>query len=285
MRKKYRTPAATACLAASGLLFGGCDMLDNAEGARSIFAAVQPPTPAELAEDMLQDYDPDARATATVQLANAPFGGELPYIAAYVDGASDPDASVRSASIKALSLHGQPEHADILLAALRDEDAGVRLEAARALQRIHNPDVVADLLTSLSEPDALAEEFVGEDDDRVRSAVAHALGQYAEPRVVQGLIAALDDRALAVNESSRESLVVLTGEDFGLDRAAWFGWFEFSTDPFAGRTEYNYPRFARDRTLIEFLPLVPQPPNEPRATPVGMDPRDLTGTPRDNDAG
>lgn len=146
--------------------------------------------------------------------------------------------------------------------ALTDEDELVRLEAARGLQRIHAPQAVPVLLERLDRSI--------EPNPDVRTEAAIALGQYPENRVVRGLIAALADRRLAVNSGTLESLRTLTGQDFGYDRRAWLDWFGASKTPFAARSVFIYPVFHRDRRLIEYIPFVPQPPNEIAAQPAGV---------------
>lgn len=255
------------------LIATGCDALADAQGASSIFAIGAPVSPEEAARMAINPYNADERARGTILLANSWFGGEEIYIRLYTDNISDWDAGVRAASVRALAMHGLPEHAPLVIARLDDESERVRLEAARALQRIHSPDAVEPLLRHITEPSiAIIEESSGEADPTVRAEAAHALGQYAEPRVIEGLIRALDDRHLAVNIAARNSLRTLTGKDFGQDRADWLAWYETAEDPFRGRTAYVYPVFNRGRRLVEFIPLVPPPPNEVASTPTGMPP-------------
>jgi hypothetical protein len=174
----------------------------------------------------------------------------------------DPDPGVRGIAARALGMHGDPASADLILPLLKEKDKNVRLEAARALQRIHNPKTVEPLMPLLvpkAEPEA-----------DVRSEVAIGLGQYAERRVVQSLVGALDDDSLLVTTNVRRSLETLTGKDFGEDQRAWLKWLGETQDIFVERKAFMYPVFQRDKYWYEYLPFVPPPPNEISGTPIGL---------------
>lgn len=247
-------------------LCAGCNTFEGVpRGTQSLMRAFVPQTsPTEAAEMAVNPYSPEQRSRGTTLLSTADFGGEPVYVGLYLDAASDPDPGVRAAGVRALGRHGDPAHAAVIVERLTDDDRMVRIEAARALQRIHNPVVVPELLGAVQES--------READPDVRVAAAEALGQYAEARVLQGLISALADPRLSVNHAVRGSLVTLTGQDFALDRRAWLNWYDSTEDLFAGRQPYVYPAFHRDKRPIEYLPFVPPPPNETASTPVGLDP-------------
>ncbi|MEZ6234248.1 MAG: HEAT repeat domain-containing protein [Phycisphaerales bacterium] len=233
-------------------------------GLLSMFAPPPPETAAAWATD---PYDPDLRYRGTLLLGTASWGGEPLYLELYEQHAQDPEPNVRVAAIRALGNHAGPEQAGILVAALDDPEERVRLEAARSLQRIHAPDAAID-------PLRLMLRIENEPSAEVRAAAATALGQYPRGTVVQALIASLEDRTLAVNHASLESLRILTGQDFGYDRRAWSTWAQASNDTlFASAGQYTYPVFNRPRKLIEWLPFIPPPPNEqtgvPEGTPIG----------------
>jgi hypothetical protein len=255
-----------------GLAGFGCDSPESMRGATSLLQLAQPESPIAAAKMAIDPWDADARAKGTMLLANGYFGGEPPYRALYLDRTGDTDPNVRAAALRGLALHGQPEDAPVIVDLLADENDRVRLEAARALQRVHNPEAIDSLLLSTRLPTPGSPERTGEPEPIVRAEAAHALGQYAEPRVVVPLISALDDRFLAVNEAARASLRTLTGQDFGLDRKAWFAWYDQTETPFAGRTAYVYPAFDRDKFFWEYIPFVPGPPNETASTPAGFPP-------------
>lgn len=209
-------------------------------------------------------YDANRRYRGTILLANATFAGETPYIALFEERSSDLDPGVRTAGIRGLANHGSAEHAPILIAALEDPDSLVRLEAARALQRVYSDSAVLPLINRLSRDN--------EPEPDIRAEVARALGQYPRTIVVDSLINALDEYDLTIAYSAMLSLRSLTGQDFGLDRAAWKNWFEDADNAFAMRQPYKYPVFQRDRHLIEWIPVFPPPPNEAPGFPVGYPP-------------
>jgi hypothetical protein len=245
----------------------GCQ-LNFKPGAESLFEALNSETPPrELAEMAIDQYDANNRARGTLGLANAYFADEPVYVRLFEDNIQDPDPAVRAAAARGLANHGQPSHAVLLVAALRDPEKMVRLEAARGLQRLHSPDAAAPLIQAMREPDIRGG---GEPEAQVRAAAADALGQYATLPVLEALIAALDDPDLAVNRSALKSLNTLTGQDLGIERAAWVQWRGRMADPFAGRRMYEYPAFNRPYRWWEYLPLVPKPPNEVPGPPAGL---------------
>jgi len=240
--------------------------MEEHRGAKSLLALAQPTTPADAARMAMDPDEPDQRYLGTLKLANAYFGGEQVYIELYEKAVTDESANVRSAGVRGLANHGNPDHVPILVRTLRDPDRNVRLESARGLQRLYNPVAIPVLILVINEVNGY------EDDPDVRAEAADALGQYPDPRVLSPLIGALADHYLIVNVAAMDSLQTLTGQDFDLDSTAWFVWFQESSRPFAGRAAYHYPAFHRGRKWYEWFPFVSQPPNEPSATPVGMPP-------------
>lgn len=264
--------SAGAAVAAVAVL-AGCEAAPMET--ESVFQAIAPapPTPAEAAAWMFDPYDADKRFRGTVLLANAPFGGESVYLRGYRAHLSDSDASVRAAAAFALGRHGSPEDVPAIAPLTRDADRLVRLNAVRALQRLHNPEAIPFLLERVQFVEVTPTGQRGfEEEADVRAEAAYALGQYADDRVLQGLIAALRDPRLSVTRNAAASLRTLTGQDFGDDHRSWFRWAATAKNPFAGRLPYTYPAFSRDRALVEWLPFWPPPPNEEPGTPAGMPP-------------
>lgn len=211
------------------------------------------------------EYDSDKRARGTALLAFSPTGDDPKYVNyLYRRYLTDKEANVRAVAAVAMSLHGTPADVPDLIPLLSDPDKKVRKAAARALQRLHNPVAIAPLLESVDQ--------AREPDLEVRAEAADALGQYAEMRVLQKLIAILDDPQLIVNQTTLKSLKYLTGQQIGVDRRAWTNWLRETRTPFALRTAYIYPAYSRDKTWLEYIPFVPSPPNEIASTPVGMPP-------------
>lgn len=244
---------------------GLCGCRSGSSGARSnqtLFDAISPPTPAEAAAMAADPFNADKRQKGILLLANAPFGGERVYVRLYEIGLDDEDTGVQTVSVKALGLHGSPDHVVAIANLLETTDDPVlRWEAARAMQRLHNPEVaVPVLIKGLSEYE----------DPDVRGACATALGQYAEGRVFDALVAALDDPSLHVNLAAQRSLGTLTGQRLGTVPTPWLDWQAQTADLFAGRRQYEYPVFERDRRIVEWLVPWLEPPNETSAPPAGM---------------
>ncbi len=262
---EYLGRIGTVMIAACATGLGSCKGIAH-EGTNqptSIFEVFTPTTPAMAAAWAADEYDADKRYRGTLLLANAPFGGERVYVEMYTHASADEDPVVRAAAIRGLALHGSPEHVPLILKQFDDPDRMLRWECARALQRLHDPAAIPAMLKHMVEK--------SEDESLVRSACADGLGQYAEPRVIDGLTAALGDRDLSVNDAALRSLRTLTGQDFGDNLREWVAWKKRTVDLFAARRTYIYPVFQREKTWLEtFVPLW-VPPNEIAASPAGMD--------------
>lgn len=255
-----------ACLA-------GCDVFDDARpGATSIFDVFAQPTPSEAVQLAIDPYNADNRYRGTMLLSNAYFAGQPVYLQLFEDRAQDSDATVRIAGTRALANHGSSSNVPILVKNLKDKDPLVRLEAARGLQRLHSQEAIRPLMDASRDPDSVRGDEGSEDNPDIRTAAATALGQYPNPDVIQHLITILTDSQLSVNEASLASLRTMTGQDFGFDRREWIRWYDGTKTPFAAGTPFMYPVFQRKKSLIEYLPFVPPPPNEIAATPAGMPP-------------
>jgi hypothetical protein len=259
-----------ACLVLMLLPLAACD-LQFKPGAEGLLDALNTEVaPAELAAMAMDPYDANSRYKGTMGLANAYFGNLPAYLALFSDNINDPDPAVRAAAARGLAHHGEPEHAPLLIKALSDKHKVVRLEAARGLQRLHSPAAVDPLMKAMRDFDPRDTRGTHEPEPEVRAEAADALGQYDEIRVLHALIAAMDDSDLAVSRRVLASLRTLTGQDFGLERAAWAGWLSRAKDPFAGKTLYHYPTFSRPLRMYEYIPFVPKPANEVPAPPAGV---------------
>ena len=252
----------TGCADDSGLAGGD---FDKSQG--SILSVFAGPTPVEAVQWATDPYDAGKRQYGILLLAGAPWGGESPYVRMYALAARDEDSAVRTAAIRALSLHGSVDHVPLLIEALTTGDPLTRREAARALQRIHSEDAIEPLLAAINP--------AREDEYEVRREAAVALGQYPTRRVALSLISALSDRRLGVNEAARRSLTTLTGQDFAYEIDDWVAWTDETSDLFAGGTPYEYPVFSRDKTWYEAMMFWYQPPNEIPGRPIGAPPIQL----------
>lgn len=221
-------------------------------------------SPREAAQWAADPYDADKRARGTTKLANAPFGGADAYLKMYRAYVTDDSSAVRAAAALGLAMHGSPSDVPLILPLMKDPEKAVRLNAVKALQRLHNPAAVPVLMLALdptkeSEPD-------------VRAGAASALGQYADAKVLDALIAALGDDYFQVSHSAYESLRTLTGNDQLPDeRRPWVEWLAGNKEPFAHQRPYYYPVFHRDTVWTDYLPIVGGPvPNEEEAQPAGV---------------
>lgn len=247
----------------------------NTSQADSVLTLFAPPSPAEAAAMAVNEYSADERQHGTLLLANAPWGSSEVYVRLYRLNLEDEDAAVRTAAVRAIGLHGSPDDAPrVAEMMVSDPDRLVRWEAARTLQRLHNSGVIGDLIQ--------AADIRNEQEVSVREAAAVALGQYAEQRVLDVLILALDDPDLTVNAAARSSLRTLTGQDFGYLPRPWVDFVRGNPEPFAGRLAYTYPAYSRDRLWFEWFNPFFELPNEISAAPVGMTGEELRRERRDD---
>lgn len=256
--------AALACGVIASLHGAGCGakLAGGNFESDSILSVFGPPTPAEAARLAADPYDPDKRQHGLRLLGAAPWGGEDVYLRFYEQALNDEDQAVRAAAASAIGRHGSPEDVELLIPHLTDESPIVRRQVAQSLQRLHNPIAIRPLI--------LAADVRTESDSETRAAASHALGQYADPLVVQALITSLRDSRLLVNQAALDSLIILTGQDFGYDIGGWLQWSSRASDLFAGRGSYVYPVYQRDYRFVEFFIPWMQPPNETAATPAGL---------------
>lgn len=212
------------------------------------------------------EFNADKRARGTAMLAYSKNGDDPKYVNyLYVKHLTDADSNVRATAAFALALHGTPDQAPMVAPLLKDSDRYVRRNAAIALQRLHNPAAI-DKLMEATDPK-------NEPEPNVRAEAADALGQYAEPKVLQKLVAALDDVNLIVNKAAYTSLNTLTGQSLPPERKDWTNWLKEAGDrAFDDRRAYMYPTFSRERFWSEYLPFIPSPPNENASEPVGAPP-------------
>ena len=251
----------------------GCDTIG--QDFNAFTEELIPLTPPEAARIMIDPHDSDNRRRGVLMISNSPFGGAEPYLEIYRDMViHERDPLAKAAALAALGRHGVPNDAIIIAASLDHENPQVKWAAAQALQRIHNAAVVADLLDVLRR---------GEEQMDTRIAAAEAVGQYAQDRVFQGLVGALDDRELALNLAAAASLQTLTGEDYGLDGRAWLAWYNNAPEPFAGQREYLYPTYRRDETWLERMAFWSSTTFEQPAPPAGLRPEGERRTYQDDD--
>jgi HEAT repeat protein len=162
-------------------------------------------------------------------------------------------------------MHGDPSDAPVLMAHLKHEDVMVRWEAAKALQKIHNPVVVDALIDRIDRK--------REESGDVRQESARALGQYAQRRVFNALVAALDDPDYGVVHGAQASLTTLTGQSLGSRSRAWVTWRDaHAGDLFEGRQPYTWQPYNKPWDWYNHLvPPFVKPDDKPARPPTGME--------------
>ena len=259
-----------AALATLALLapLTGCDSLQS--DVDSFFSDLTPPTPAQAAAWASDLNDPENQRRGLSLLSNAPWGGDEPYVRLYrlyVDEPTDP--LVKSTALQALGRWGEPTDAVKIADFLSSPSSIVRLAASKSLQRLHDPAVA----------DRIWIRLVDENEDAlVRVELAIALAQYPGDRAFQALCLALDARELVVNLAAADSLRILTGQDFGLDRRMWLAWYGSTAKPFASEEVFLYPTFVRKITFLDRLAFWKSYVFETPAPPRGMDETKLEST-------
>ena len=254
---------------------------------------LQPESPRELAVQLFDVTDADNRRKAIALFSSASFGGAEVYVKWYrlmLGGSSesptrivsppDHDATVRSASVRALGIHGDVDDVKLIIPLLDDEVAFVRWEAAKALGKIHHPSTVRPLLRKLREETALDPDGVpveqlerrGDPDPDVRKACAVALGQYATPAVFDGLVSALTDSDFGVAHAARQSLKTLTGFDIGPEPSDWLIWEKRHRGKlFKNQQEYTWQPFESPPSLLDKMQFWKTTKPIPRRVPTGFE--------------
>jgi HEAT repeat protein len=122
-------------------------------------------------------------------------------VAPLVGALSDRDATARALAAGKLAELGDRSAVPALVRALGDPEAHVREEVARALGRLGDPTALEPLLDALR----------SDRGDHVREEAATAVGTLAgtDPRAVDALRAALDDRHVMVRRAAAEALDAL----------------------------------------------------------------------------
>jgi HEAT repeat protein len=179
-------------------------------------------TPAQAAANMFSVTSPDERRDAIAYLERKDYGHEAAYMRAYEILTTDPHPMVRAQAIRALGSSKNPAIIRYLIdgktgkTGLKDPVAEVRRDAAQAMLEVITDEAIRPLVEALEK----------DPDEQVRVACARALRHAHQPVAIRGLIRALDDRNAAVVYWAHESLMISTGNKFGMDRSEWLTWFE-----------------------------------------------------------
>lgn len=201
-------------------------------------------TPGRYARMMEDRNSPDNRRTGLLELASQwDFARADPYTRRYWQIAqTDTSDLVRAAAIRALNRSRSQRAVPVFIVGLRDRSALIRLESLKALANV--PDANPDsqglplLRQHVSEqgaelgPRAYAPpgQHVSERGGRVeqevpvrdlRVAAVDALRHYRTVPVALVLAGVLRDRQFEVAWQARQSLILMTGHDFGYDPERW----------------------------------------------------------------
>ena len=231
---------------------------------RSMADVLSPPSPTEAAQWAVDTTDAENMRRGVVLLGTSSFGGVDAYIKLYRFYVKDmKDPLVQGAAISALSRFGNPEDAVLIAERLDSEYPHVRLAAALGLQRIHNVSVSQAMWKKMGDESEAQE---------TRVELAIGLGQYPQDDSFQALVTALDHSELTVNLAALDSLRLMTGNDLGIDRMRWLGWYE--TTPvekrFRGQNFYLYPTFQRHLGFWDYVVFWDIPKFETPGLPNGI---------------
>jgi hypothetical protein len=157
-------------------------------------------------------YSADNRIAGTLRLADFQYARlGHPEWKGFAISANDPDYAVAAAGLRALNRCRATGYTSLFLIKLEDNEPLVRLEAADALSNIPDPAAIEALKTHL-------EIDISVD---VRISCADALRNYKTIEVAKTLVNQLDDKNFGVAWQSRQSLALITGQDFRYDQSAW----------------------------------------------------------------
>jgi hypothetical protein len=171
---------------------------------------------AYAAKKMADTTSADKRVEGTLRLVDFDFARRGIYLKGYAYEARDTeDFTVRAAGLRALNRCRAQGYTWLFLQALNDDQPMVRLEAADALGNI--PDASAVPLLEVHLGDA-------EPDPSVRVASAEALRNFPTNEVKHALVDELEDHDFGVAWQSRQSLELMTGQDFRYDPKAWLNY-------------------------------------------------------------
>jgi len=125
---------------------------------------------------------------------------------------NDPNPQVRAAAVSVLARIDKGQTLLIILQkATQDASPLVRRECIVPLG-IQNDEQAGVILLEMLRTD---------EDAELRAEAAAALKNYPAPKTIRGLIEGLTDEAFSVNYQCRQSLIKLTGKDFGYDHTEW----------------------------------------------------------------
>ena len=151
-----------------------------------------------------------------LRLTDFAFARRGIYLKGYAYLARDTeDFTVRAAGLRALNRCRAQGYTPLFLQAINDDQPLVRLEAADALGNIPDPQAIPLLELHLGDIEPSLD---------VRVACAEALRNFHTVEVMRTLVGELEDQNFGVAWQSRQSLELLTGQDFRYDEKAWLNY-------------------------------------------------------------
>lgn len=171
---------------------------------------------AYAARKMANAKSADQRREGMLRLVDFEFARRGIYLKGYAYEARDTeDYTVRAAGLRALNRCRAQGYTPLFLEAINDDQPLVRLEAADALGNIPDPQAVPLLELHMGDIEPSLD---------VRVACAEALRNFHTAEVMHTLVGELNDREFSVAWQSRQSLELLTGQDFLYDEKAWLNY-------------------------------------------------------------
>jgi HEAT repeats len=173
-------------------------------------------SPAYAARKMEDPNSPDLQREGMLRLADFAACRRGIYIKGYAHFAKDTeDYTVRAAAIRALNRCRATGYTSLFLEAINDDQPLVRLEAADALGNIPDPTAIPLLELHMGDIEPSLD---------VRVACADALRNYHTAEVMHALVGELNDQEFALAWQARQSLELLTAQDFRYDQKAWLNY-------------------------------------------------------------
>lgn len=168
------------------------------------------------ARKMTDPTSPDNQREGMLRLTDFQFARHGIYIRGYaIEARSGGDYTVRAAGIRALNRCRARGYTLLFMEALEDDQELIRLEGADALSNIPDPQAIPILVARMG----TAEPSVD-----VRIACADALRCYHTHEAMQALAEELNDQEFGIAWQARQSLELLTGQDFRYDTRAWLAY-------------------------------------------------------------
>lgn len=171
------------------------------------------PSPSKMVDMAFNPLStPDERREGINMLATNSWGRQEQYLKGYATVLRlDTDPTVRSAAVKALAKSGNTAYVPQVAAALEDKVVDVRRDAADALNKLVGPEAA----------DPLRRHAAEDSDIDVRALCLRALQHYPCENTRQTLLRCLGDAQFTIRYPAHQSLVALTGQDYGYNPEAW----------------------------------------------------------------